>query len=138
MTYSFHLTKAQIWTFKLGNGTYVTHCTSQRPLWKNYRNIDWKCYHNTYICKLTFQSNLYTSSIRKIVFMLLCRKKKKTNMWWTDSKSVTFTKSYYFQKSIKILSNNHKLNINIWENLKLLKNDYELLFIKIPQIVFVL
>ena len=38
-----------------------------------------------------------------------------------NSKSVTFTKSYYFPTSIKIPSINLTLNVNIWENQKFLK-----------------
>ena len=32
MVYSFHITKAQTWAFKLGNGTFVTHCISKNRL----------------------------------------------------------------------------------------------------------
>ena len=39
----------------------------------------------------------------------------------TDNKSVTFTKSYYFRKSIKIPSYNLILNENIGGKLKFLK-----------------
>ena len=51
------------------------------------------------------------------------KSKKKTCDGQKDghSKSVTFTKSYYFRKSIKIPSYNLILNVNIWENWKYLK-----------------